>query len=153
MQNNLRLYYLDSSVWINLFKKEESGKLKFWLLAESFINAAANVGNVRIIISPVVIKELTYNLDRKRFALSKKAFNTNKEIAFIRTGDIDYDFARKIEYAEHYAASFFDCLHIAICKRIGAALVSRDYLQIEIARKHIQAGRPEDLIQELVELP
>ena len=151
MQNNLKIYYLDTSVWINLFKKEESGKIKFWLLAETFVNAAANVGNARIIVSPVVLKELTYNLDQKMFVLSKKAFNANKAIVFVRTEDADYEFARKLEYAENYTISFFDCLHIAISKRIGAILVSRDYLQIQIAGKHLIAGKPEDLIRELVE--
>ncbi|MBU2637410.1 MAG: PIN domain-containing protein [Nanoarchaeota archaeon] len=151
MQNDLRFYYLDTSVWINLFKKEESGKIKFWLLAEAFVNAAANVSNVKVIISPIVMKELTYNLDQKLFALSKKAFNGNKSIIFVRTKEVDYEFARKLEYAENYALSFFDCLHIAISKRMGAALVSRDYLQIQIAGKHLIAGKPEDLIHELVE--
>jgi len=57
----------------------------------------------------------------------------------------DYSFARKLESELFYELSFYDCLHIAICKRLGLILVTRDKELLRFAKKHVTAEKPENL--------
>jgi len=66
-------------------------------------------------------------------------------IKFIKLNEEDYEFARKVESEIDYELSFYDCLHIAICKRMNFILVTRDNLLIKTARRFIIAEKPENL--------
>jgi predicted nucleic acid-binding protein len=64
----------------------------------------------------------------------------------IRSISEDYEFARKLESKFEFKISFIDCMHIAISKRVGCILVTRDKLLIEKANDFILADKPENLI-------
>ena len=65
----------------------------------------------------------------------------------IKITDEDYPYARKLESESNYRIAFYDCVHIAICKRLNLTLVTRDRKLIEFSRLYIEADRPENLIQ------
>ncbi len=140
------LYYLDTCIWLNLFKKEgDSTKGKpYWIIAEEFIdNVRKNDGN--IVVSTIVIKELTFKLDNINKAL--KFFKENSDfISLVKTSSDDYDIARKIEYKNNFKIGFYDCLHIALAKRLNSILITRDRDLIDIAKEYVLVNRPEELI-------
>lgn len=55
------------------------------------------------------------------------------------------DFKRARE-AHDYDVSLFDILHLLICKRESAVLVTRDKRLIDTARQFVLAGPPEDFL-------
>lgn len=135
-------YYVDSCIWLNLFKKEgDSSKgIPYWKLAKDFIES-----NNQLIVSTIVLKELSYKLENK-FDYVMKFFKHSIYVELIKTTSNDYDLARKFESEENFAISFYDYLHVAIAKRLNIALITRDKDLIEFANKHIEVYKPENLI-------
>lgn len=99
----------------------------------------------QLFVSSIVIKELSFKLN-KEFERIIIFFRSYEYIEIIRTAPEDYVLARKIESFHEYKIGFCDCLHIAICKRLGACLVTRDKDLISIAHNYINADKPENLI-------
>ena len=139
------LYYLDTCIWLNLFKKEgDATKGKpYWEIAKEFLEQARPPH--KIIISTIVLKELKYILG-KSFDSVLELLKTNDFVEIIKTHPEDYDFARKLEREDSQNISFYDYLHISIAKRIRAVLITRDKEMIKRARKLIDVYMPEDLL-------
>ncbi len=139
--NAPKTYYVDSCIWINLFKKEGDSTKgdPYWKLAKDFIEDE----NI-IIVSTIVIKELSFKLEEK-LKLVMKFFNDNESIKLIKTVPEDYDLARQFEHQEQCKISFYDYLHVAIAKRLNIPLITRDKDLMDFASKHIEVYRPEDL--------
>ncbi|MBW2995298.1 PIN domain-containing protein [Candidatus Woesearchaeota archaeon] len=131
-------YYLDSCIWLNLLKKEGDPKKgrPYWKIAEDFIT-----NNSEIYISTIILKELSFKLNRK---IANQLCKKHK-IILIKTENKDYDLARQIERKNQFQLSFGDCLHIAICKRFQLILITRDNELIQISRKYINVFKPETL--------
>ena len=57
-------YYLDTSIWLNLFKKEgDSTKgIPFWKIAKNFIEKIKKDNN-EILVSPMVMKALYFKAE------------------------------------------------------------------------------------------
>ena len=139
-------YYVDTCIWLNLFKKEgDAGKgVPYWKLARDFIDKVAE-SNGKIIVSTIILKELSFTISNK-FSVISNFFKTSDYIEIIKTSNEDYNFARELERTEKIKLSFYDYLHIAIAKRLNVPLVIRDNDLILVAKKHIQVSKPEDLI-------
>ncbi|MBT5342669.1 PIN domain-containing protein [Candidatus Woesearchaeota archaeon] len=137
-----KTYYVDSCIWLNLFKKEgdETKGVPYWKLAKDFIEDENN-----IIVSTIVIKELSFKIEEK-LNYVMKFFKDNESIKMIKTVPEDYDLARKFEDEEEVKISFYDYLHVAISKRLNIPLITRDKDLIAFAKKHIEVYRPEELI-------
>lgn len=137
-----KVYYVDSCIWLNLFKKEgDSTKgTPYWQLAKSFLEK-----DNEIIVSTIVLKELLYKLENK-FDEVKQFFQKTDFIKIIKTTSEDYDLARKYENEEELKISFYDYLHVAIARRLNIPLITRDKDLINFANKHIEVYRPEDLL-------
>ena len=137
-----KTYYVDSCIWINLFKKEgdETKGVPYWKLAKDFIEDENN-----IIVSTIVIKELSFKIEEK-LNYVMRFFKDNESIKMIKTVPEDYDLARKFEDEEEVKISFYDYLHVAISKRLNIPLITRDKDLIAFAKKHIEVYRPEELI-------
>ena len=137
-----KTYYVDSCIWLNLFKKEgdETKGVPYWKLAKDFIEDENN-----IIVSTIVIKELSFKIEEK-LNYVMKFFKDNESIKMIKTVPEDYDLARKFEDEEEVKISFYDYLHVAISKRLNIPLITRDKDLIIFAKKHIEVYRPEELI-------
>ena len=139
-------YYLDSCIWLNLFKKEGNVLMgvPYWKIAFDFIeNIKANGG--QIYVSTIVLKELYYIL-RDKFQKVKDYFKQTSFIEIVKTKNEDYNLARRYENQEGSKISFYDYLHIAIVKRLGCNLITRDNDLIKFAKNKILVNKPEELI-------
>src|SRR3989338_3488731 len=128
-----REYYLDSCIWLNLFKKEgDSTKgIPYWKLAKDFIEQVEN-GRGMIFVSTIVLKELSFKLGEKFYDV-KQFFKGSGFIKIIKTTNDDYNLAREFEQ-QHGFISFYDYLHVAIAKRLGVPLITRDNDLMEFAK-------------------
>ena len=141
-------YYLDTCVWLNLFKNEKSadGHVDYHKIVQDFLDTIMKYEDSQIIISSPILKELKHKSGDKFDMINE--FLNKEDVLLINSLDSDYGFARKIESDSHYQISFFDCLHIAFSKRFDAILVTRDRKLIEIGRRYVSVSRPEDLMPE-----
>ena len=142
---NKKEYYVDSCIWLNLFKKEgdPAKGIPYWKLAQDFVKQVEEKGDT-IFVSTIVFKELTFKLDEKLGEV-KKYFEESEFITTIKTTVEDYSRARRWEQ-EHKRLSFYDYLHIAISQRLNIILITRDRELIEFAQKHITVFKPEELL-------
>ena len=141
-------FYMDSCIWLNLFKKEgdPTKGVPYWKIAEDFIETIMFSQDKEIIYSGFVLKELKYKVEETVFKEKVLFFKEEEKIKFAKAEEEDYPFARKLESELSYELSFFDCLHIAVCKRLNAILVTRDDILIQFAKKYIEADKPENLL-------
>lgn len=139
-----QIYYLDSCIWLNLFKKEgdASKGTPYWKIAKDFIAYVKASGGV-IAVSRIVLKEVYFQF-HEDFAEVEQLFAKEPCIGIIEIEDEDYALARSFERT-HGLLSFYDYLHLAIAQRRGFWLITRDRALLEFARKHITALRPEDV--------
>jgi len=140
-------FYVDSCIWLNLWKKEGDATkgIPYWKIAKDFIERIMFSEHEEIIYSGFILKELKYKLDEDTFNEKLLFFQNEEKIRFVKATEDDYSFARKLESESQYEISFFDCLHIAVCKRLNLMLVTRDDDLIEFARKYIEAEKPEKI--------
>ncbi|MBI2147423.1 PIN domain-containing protein [Candidatus Woesearchaeota archaeon] len=138
-------YYLDSCIWINLFKKEgnPAKEVPYWILAKEFIEQVEHE-NRRIVVSTIVLKELSFQLGEK-WGDVQQFFKEAEFIDIVKTSDDDYVFAREAEQ-RHGLLSFYDYLHVFISKRLNTKLITRDNELIKFARNHVEVFKPEQLL-------
>ncbi len=139
-------YYIDTSVYLNLWQKEVSQitKEKFWEHAEMFLQMIEE-NNYLILYSGFIIKELIYIL-KEKFEEKRNMFLDRKRFRKVFANPADYEFARKLEELSNYSISFFDCVHIILTKKENAFLISRDKKLIEFAKGYCRACKPEELL-------
>jgi predicted nucleic acid-binding protein len=133
----MQRYYVDTCIWLNLFKREERFGVKYWEIAEEFIE------NRDIIISATVLKELM-NILKADFAKANTFFkerHTQREPATAQ----DYQHARTIISEQGFSLSLADCMHIAIAMRMNAILITRDNELIARGREYVFVARPEEI--------
>lgn len=140
-------FYIDTCIWLNLFKKEgDSNKGKpYWKIAKEFLEKIMFTENEEAVYSGFVLKELKSKLDDKTFQEKLIFLKEEPKFKFIKATNEDYILARKIEAESKYDLSFFDCAHISICKRNKLILITRDNKLLNFAGQLILAKRPEDL--------
>lgn len=139
-------HYLDSCIWLNIFKKEGdvTKGVPYWKLAKDFIERVEDEKGI-IFVSTIVLKELSFKLEEK-FDDVKQFFKEAGFIKIIKTTNDDYNLAREFEQ-NHGLISFYDYLHIAIAKRLGVPLITRDEDLMEFAKDHVEVFKPEDLLR------
>jgi predicted nucleic acid-binding protein len=129
-------FFIDSCIWLNLFKKEKA----YSEVAKKFLLKFDN-----IIFSNLVLRELQYVLNNQELFLEKKSF-MEKEFTVVKVTQEDYIFARKIESELQFALSFYDCIHIATTYRLRGALITRDNDLIRLGKKYVPVCKPEELL-------
>ncbi len=142
-------YYIDSCIWLNLFKKEGSPEegIPYWKIAKDFIEKVMFSEDEEIVYSGLILKEIKYKLGTRSLFRGKELFlKEERKFRFVKVIKEDYIFARKLESSLSYELSFYDCLHLVICKRLGLTLITRDNNLIKIARKYIHVEKPENLL-------
>ena len=141
-------FYVDTCIWLNLFKKEgDSTKgAPYWKIAEDFIDKVMFSKDQEIIYTGFVLKEMKFKLSEEEFNEKLLFLKKESKFKFIKATEEDYSFARKLESDLKYEISFFDCMHIAISKRLNFTLIARDNLLIKIAKRYIKADKPENLV-------
>lgn len=141
-------YYIDSCIWLNLWKEEgDSTKgVPYYILAQEFIEKAILSEDKEIVYTGFVLKEIKFKLnDDKLFNEKHDFLRQEPKFRFIKSTPEDYELARKLESKFEFKISFIDCMHIAISKRLGYILVTRDKLLIEKATEYILVDKPENL--------
>jgi predicted nucleic acid-binding protein len=134
-------YYVDTCIWLNIFKQEESHGVQYWRIAKEFIERRN--GDV-LYCSNIVRKELQYKLEKQN--LLKRMHFIEQECIFISPSSEEYALARKIESGESFSISFADILHLLMARRYDAILITRDKLLIKTAKKYgVLACRPEEI--------
>ncbi|MBS3139687.1 PIN domain-containing protein [Candidatus Woesearchaeota archaeon] len=138
-------HYLDSCIWLNLFKKEgdPTKGIPYWKLAKDFIEQVEDEKG-KIIVSTIILKELYFTLGEK-FDGVKGFLKEAGYVNIIKTTSDDYDLAREFEQ-QHGLISFYDYLHVAIAKRLGIPLITRDRDLMDFAKNHVKVFKPEDLL-------
>lgn len=137
--------YFDSCIWLNLFKKEgdvDKG-IPYWKLAKDLIKQIETEKG-KICVSTIVLKELYFMLGEK-FNEVNQFFKETEFIEIVKTTNEDYALARKFEQ-EHALLSFYDYLHVAVAKRIGVSLITRDRDLMEFAKNQVTVFKPEHLL-------
>jgi len=145
----MQSFYLDSCIWLNLFKKEgdPTKGVPYWKIAEDLIEQVMFSENEEIIYSELVLKEIKFNLNNEELFREKLLFlKRERKFRFVESMEEDYTFARKLESKSGFRISFYDCLHIAICKRLNFILITRDSLLIDFAKDYIEVQKPENLV-------
>ena len=138
-------YYLDSCIWLNLFKKEgdPTKGTPYWKLAKDFIEQVEDEKGT-VIVSTIILKELHFKLEGKFYDV-KRFFKEAEHITIVKTTNEDYYLAREFEQ-QHGLISFYDYLHVAIAKRMGIPLITRDLDLMNFAKSHVEVFKPEELI-------
>jgi predicted nucleic acid-binding protein len=141
-------FYVDSCIWLNLFKKEgDSSKgIPYWKIAEDFVNKVMFSEDDEIIYSGLIIREIQIKSNNEDLFKYRLDF-IKGEPKFRQADTIKEDevFARKLESASDFEISFYDCMHVALCKRLNLILVTRDNALITFAKEYISADKPENL--------
>ena len=140
---------MDSCIWLNLFKGEgdPAKGVPYWKIAQDFIDKVLSLDCNEIVYSGFVLKEIKLRLgDEMLFNEKTALLKGDERFKFIEAGGEDYSFARKLETEFDFELSFYDCLHIALCKRLNLILVTRDTALIERARKFVPASKLETLL-------
>ena len=149
----MKRFYVDTCIWLNLFKKEgdASKGVPYWKIAEKFIVNVTISESSEIIYSPVILREIESKLgNNSLFEEKLKSMSKENKFRFVDIDEEDKIFARKLESESSYEISFYDCMHIAICKRLGLILVTRDKKLLDFAASYIDAEKPENLFIPLV---
>ncbi len=129
-------YYIDTCIWLNLIKREAKGKKLFWKFAQEFLEQHSE-----LITSSKIIHELESK------GIDSKELLEKHNVKIIEIISEDLAQARIIESNSHYLIGFYDCIHLAICFRLNATLITRDYLLIQEAKKYkVFATEPERLL-------
>ena len=140
------MYYVDTCIWLNLFKKEgDSRKGKpYWQIAGEFFQEIKQRG-IEIYVSDAVLKELKSTLgdDYQKF----ESIFKEECIIMIESSEDDRVSARKLEV--DCLLGFADCLHIAISKKRDLVLVTRDKDLLDFTRNIIVAEKPETILNRL----
>jgi predicted nucleic acid-binding protein len=133
-------HYLDTCIWLNIFKKEK----QFYKTSKELIENIKN-NNEKIIVSTIVIKEI-HHKTKINFKKILIFFKSQNHIELIKTTEDDYELARKLETTNNYKLSFYDYLHTAIAKRTNTILITRDKDLLNFAKQIINCKNPNELI-------
>ena len=136
--------YLDSCIWLNLFKQEIGNNFN-----KPFYRYCYNIlinQDFIIFYSRIIIKEIKYVLRNNLLFKRKKEFIVFYH-TYINLYKRDYELAREFEELDRANLSFYDYLHISICKNNKFILITRDNDMIEFAKKHIIVYKPEEILE------
>lgn len=142
-------FYVDSCIWLNLFKKEgdPSKGVPFWKIAEDFANKIMFLEDEEIIYTGLILREIQFKIgDETLFKEKNEFLKEEPKFRFIEVTEEDYSAARKLESDSGFEISFYDCIHTAICKRLDFVLVTRDNKLIDFAKEYITVKKPEELL-------
>jgi len=118
------------------FKME--GEIYWRYLTENesdFISARFKESETPKVFHKIQVVEKQPAVVEKAKEEKKKFLEDESKFVFVKAKVEDYDYARKLESEHNFILSFFDCIHIAICQRLGFFLVTRDKLLMKIAKK------------------
>ena len=140
-------YYVDTCIWLNLFNKEgdETKGEPYWKIAEDFIARIVFSEGKQIVYSGIVLRELRFKLSEEELITSTSFIVREQKFKYVTLAPEDYSLARELERQSNYSISFYDCIHVAVCKRCNFTLVTRDKQLIAFGSQFVPVIRPERL--------
>lgn len=139
-------YYVDTCIWLNLFKKEFCRNILYWQIAKDFIERVLLSGENNILYSGIVLRELQIKLSGADYESKRRFFAGEARFVKIEVLNEDKISARQLESDHNFEISFYDFLHIVLAKRMNSILVTRDKKLIHIAVLNgVVSKRPEEL--------
>ncbi|MFH1770677.1 MAG: PIN domain-containing protein [archaeon] len=139
-------YYIDTCIYLNLWKKEVRKGISLWKYTSDFFEKV-EVTKGTIHYSGFILKELSFQLTEKEFKKQIKIFSQNhfKKTFLSRQ---EYELARIIEFETNFEISFFDIIHFLLAKKTNSILITRDKKLVSIAKQYnVEIGKPEDFIE------
>lgn len=143
----MRGYYVDSCIYLNLWKKEadESGNL-LWKFAEEFFKKAED-DNSTIYYSGFLLKELMFVLETKDYIEILELFNSSLKFVRVNLTKEEYEYAQELKNSDTSNISFFDILHVLFTRKTNSILITRDKSLIGFAGKlNVKAKKPEEIL-------
>lgn len=142
----MRNYYIDTCVWINIFKKEGSNKGKpYGKISKKFIRKVISSKSDTIFYSGIVLRELQLKLNPEEYDYAIKSIEEIDRFIRIDLLEEDKKKARQLESKYDFEISFYDLLHLVISKRLNLMLITRDKELIYAARENsVDARTPEE---------
>lgn len=117
----------------------------YWKVAEEFFDKII-FSEDEIVYSGFVLKEIKHDINNEELFREKQIFlKEEPKFNFVKSTPEDYEFGRRLESEFNFEISFFDCMHVAICKRLNYILVTRDNLLIRYAKRYIVVNKPEEI--------
>ncbi len=141
-------YYVDTSIWLNLFKKEGNPAkgIPYWQIAKEFVERVMFSKDDEIIYSDVVLREIELKLGDYEYHKVDNFFFKEPKCVKIDLTSGDKAIARQLESRYQFEISFYDLVHIALCKRFDCILVTRDKQLSDVSRENgVSAYKPEDI--------
>jgi len=141
-------YYVDTCVWLNLFKEEKqiSNGKPAWAIALNFIETINHSEIGMIIYSDVILRELQIKLGDNSFQLKRRFIESQPRGYKAVLTTPDKELARKLESQYQFNISYYDLAHLAISKRLNAILVTRDKDLLSISKEHgVDSMIPDDI--------
>ncbi len=136
-------FYVDTCVYLNLWKREERKGVPFWRIAEGTL-ALIKARNC-LLYSGFVLKELKWKMGPVEFERRRKEFD-EPGCTRLNASAKDYAAGRELERTVEFKISFFDCMHIILARREGAVLVTRDRALIDFGRNYCRVVLPEEIL-------
>jgi predicted nucleic acid-binding protein len=137
-------YYVDTCIWLNLFKKggDPSKGVPYWEIAQEFLRQML-FSRHQIVYSGVVLRELQIKLAENY--QKARLYIEGLRLMKIDMTDDDKIMARGLESQYGFEISFYDLMHITLCKRHNCILITRDKQMTEIARENgVLVCKPEE---------
>jgi len=138
------LYYIDTCIWLNLFKQEgdPSKGIPYWKIAKEFIDKVGSSNEKHIVYSGFVLRELEIKLEPLTYAEKRKYLS---RFEMVDVNEEDKINARKLESHYNFDIGFYDLLHLSLCKRLGLILITRDAALMIIAKEqNVAVSKPEN---------
>ena len=139
-------YYVDTCIYLNLWKKEYNENLQLWEFAKDFLEKIEERGDV-IYYSGFIMKELIFTLSKEEYIKKRKLFNSNPNFIKEVLTNEEYEEGRNIEIQLKGEIGFYDILHILLSRKTNSILITRDKKLLEVAnRMGIEAKKPEEIL-------
>lgn len=140
-------YYLDTCIWLNLFKKEgdpRKGK-PYWEIADDFIRSIIAEKHI-LLYSEIILRELQIKLSQEEYQQRSQLIKNMPCTQKIEVLSEDKQIARQLESVYSFDISFYDLLNLVLAKRYNAVLVTRDKLLLKRCKENnVSALKPEEL--------
>jgi predicted nucleic acid-binding protein len=144
----MQSFYVDTCVYLNLWKKEKSfilGK-PFWVHAKNFFDYAYR-HELIIYYSGFLLKELHYKLTNEEFVKKRAFIESSENFLRVNLSQEEYKKADEITKRLSSGISFFDVAHLILARKTQSVFVTRDKQLLEIAEKFgVVAKKPEELV-------
>jgi len=141
------MYYFDTCIWLSIFNKNEQN-LSNGKNSKRLIELLLFEKDKKIYYSGFILRELEHKL-KDNFEEKRNYFRNEENLIFVKATPKDYELARALETKYNKKLSFFDFLHIAICKNNKLILITLDKELIRIGKNETKTYSTIELLQSI----